>query len=149
MAQSPPNYWGIVSARSRRLRTIGVMLLLAALLLSAYGAMVLMPAINRAVTARHARIETAPHASISLTARSDEMRALTRDQKAEKVQVATVFAFWGVCALLVIGALFVAWLDLREITRNYVQQRKQLWTQTAERVGREAGTDGSGGQAQS
>src|SRR2546423_314938 len=45
-------YVGVVSARSRRLRTIGSLLLLTIALMTLYGYFFLMPSINRAVEAR-------------------------------------------------------------------------------------------------
>src|SRR5207237_124271 len=99
------------------------------------GSLVLMPAVNQSVAARRAErariAATAPPGTVRTTAPA-QPHSLTRAEKAERVQVATVFAYWGVCALLVIAALFVAWLDLREISRTYLQHRRKLWTQAAE-----------------
>ena len=48
MAQTPVVYQGIVSARSRRLRTIGSLLVAAIVLMSLYGYFVLMPSLHKA-----------------------------------------------------------------------------------------------------
>lgn len=147
MSQSPSVYSGMITAQSRRLRTIGAVLLVAVALMALYGSLVLMPRINRSVEVRRAaqaRLEkngAAPAGTPGIAAPA-ETPALARAQKAEKLQVATVFAYWGVCALLVIATLFVAWLDLREISRSYVQQRRQLWMQTANDMSREGVSGG-------
>jgi hypothetical protein len=133
-------YSGMISARSRRIRTIGTVLLTSVVLMTLYGFFGLMPAIHRAAEARHAaqaKWAAAHPNETPAPAPAGERPTLTRAQQVEKLQVATVFAYWGVCMLLVIATLFVAWLDLREISRNYLLQRRQLWTQAADRMGQD------------
>jgi hypothetical protein len=154
MTQPPSVYSEMISARSRRLRTIGTLLLAAVALMTFYGAFFLMPSINRAVAARHAAQERmAADRAVGTSGKTAPLETpghLTRSQKAEKLQVAVVFAYWGVCALLVIAALLVAWLDLREISRTYIQQRRQLWIQTTDRIVPDNASEGetAGGQGQ-
>jgi hypothetical protein len=40
------------------------------------------------------------------------------------------YSYWGVCGLLVIAALFLAWLDFREVSRAYLEERRAILTDT-------------------
>ena len=131
--ETPSVYTSIVSPRSRRLRTTGVVLLCAVLAMALYGYFSLMPAIER--TVRESAASGSSVAAATARGRSDALlRQASRSQRARKLQVAVALAYWGVCGLLLISVLFVAWLDFREITRTYVDQRRAMWVQAAEQV---------------
>jgi hypothetical protein len=145
MTQPPPTtYQGtVLSARSRRLRTVGSLLLLAVIGMSLYGVGVLMPAINRSIAA-HPYVKPAvtpmrarpAMPGISEPASKQEF-ARERLRRQQVVQVTFMFAYWGVCGLLVIAILFIAWLDLREVARNFADQHRALHTEIAEGMRRD------------
>jgi hypothetical protein len=57
-------------------------------------------------------------------------QAIARAEHAKRVlltQVIFAYAYWTVCGLLVLGLLGVAWLDFREVLRNYSARRRKLW----------------------
>ena len=64
---------------------------------------------------------------------------LTRNQaarlrRANRVVAANVlfaYGYWSICSLLVVGMLFVAWLDTREVSRNYLNERRSVWLEAA------------------
>lgn len=101
---------GLISGRSRRLRTTGLVLLVAVLAMVAYGVLVLMP--------HHGGAHVAPAGSspADLAAR----RALL-------TRVLFLYAYWSTCAVLLLGLLVVAWLDFREVARSYAAERAALW----------------------
>ena len=142
MTEMPSAYQGtVLSARSRRLRTIGLLLLAVVVGMAVYGMSALMPPINHAA-ARLAQEESqsrgAPTAASSGQATAHTATHLATLRRNLKVQVAVAYAYWGVCALLLISVLFIAWLDLREISRNYVDQRRAIWSEAVERANAEA-----------
>src|SRR5581483_1656699 len=137
-ASSSSVYQSLLSARSRRLRTIGLLLLIAVLGMTLYGGLFLMPSLRassraaqRAVFSRTHRGETA----VPATMRTPEQRTSDeRDRKALLTQVIFAYAYWTVCGLLVLGLLGVAWLDFREVLRNYSARRRQLWMEAIDRA---------------
>ncbi len=144
MAQVPssPYSQGVVSARSRRLRTIGLLLLIAILGMTWYGIFFLMPSLR--VSAQR----TAPLvvrrirpglASPGIVAAPSPTQAARNEQqkKAFLAQFIFMYAYWSVCALLILAALLVAWLDLREVLRNYAARRRALWSEAVARTRRE------------
>ena len=123
MTSPPSPYISIISPRSRRLRVTGALLLIAVLAMAIYGFAVLMPMVNREV---HRQRSQALTSETSLTLTPDRALASYQKKRARKllyVKVAAAYAYWGVCGLLVLTALFVAWLDAREVTRNYIALR--------------------------
>ncbi|HLV80326.1 MAG TPA: hypothetical protein VKT32_08585 [Chthonomonadaceae bacterium] len=129
----PAAYQSMVSARSRRLRTIGLLLLVAILGMSVYGFSSLMPAVRRQAAAYHrdtvaAQQVQAETGALGIPARSGRAR------KAMLAQVTLVYAYWCLCGLLILALLLVAWLDLREVTRNYANQRRAVWMEAASRL---------------
>lgn len=93
------------------------MLLGFAVLMTAYGMMVMMPALKRTLPV--AAFQRAAHHQTL----SPEQK---RVQRLALVKVATAYGYWTVCGVLVAGALLVAWLDLREVGRTYARQRADL-----------------------
>ncbi|HLJ54814.1 MAG TPA: hypothetical protein VKT77_07210 [Chthonomonadaceae bacterium] len=122
--QSPTVYSSVVTPRSRRLRTVGVVLLAAVLALTLYGYFGLMPAIERTLRRNPEVAASTPRLSPALDAASP---AAARAHRVRKLQIAIALAYWGVCSLLLVGAIVVAWLDFREITRTYVENRRAIW----------------------
>ena len=115
MAQRPSLYSGIVTPRSRRLRTVGVLLLAAIAGMTFYGLVVLMPAIHHA-------------AELHPLAVSVHMR------RQLFTRVAAAYAYWAVCGLLICAAMVVAWLDFREVSRTYAAQRRALWEEATRSI---------------
>jgi predicted membrane protein len=130
---TPSVYSSIVSPRSRRLRTIGILLLVAVCGMVIFGYYNLMPSLARSIR------ENPLPAYTSIGARRSDtpdpaMRPMTRAERLRKLRVAVALAYWGVCGMLIVGVVFVAWMDLREISRTYVEQRRAMWTQAADRL---------------
>jgi hypothetical protein len=52
-----------------------------------------------------------------------------------------MYAYWSVCLTLVLSLVLITWMDLREVSRNYLEQRKALWSsatrETIEQSGQE------------
>ncbi len=128
---TPSVYYGIVSPRSRRLRTIGIVLLTAVVAMALYGYFVLMPSIERSL-----RENPIPRPSISAgpSRPGGDKPSTSRAQRIRKFQLAVALAYWGVCSLLLVSVVMVAWLDFREVTRVYVEQRRAMWTSSVATV---------------
>ena len=115
MSQSPSLYSGIVTPHSRRLRTVGALLLAAIAGMTFYGLIILMPAIHHAA-------ELHPLA-VSVHVRR---QLFTR--------VAAAYAYWTVCGLLICAAMVIAWLDFREVSRTYAAKRRALWEEATRSI---------------
>ena len=136
MTPTVPQGSGLISVRSRRLRTVGIVLLVALLAMTVYGMLGLMPSVRRI---RDSSALKRPVLSASAT---PEQRAAARaeNRRIRRVmlaQVAFVYGYWSVCGVLAVTALLVAWLDMREVSRNFAAQRRALWTEAAARGQRE------------
>ncbi len=161
MSTAPSPYRSMISPRSRRLRTIGLLLLAAIAGLTLYGYFSLMPSLRTARASyersrdrarQSSRLSTLPPASnvgasvnvgASASGAGASARPLERARKALLVKVIFLYAYWSVCGLLIVAALFVAWLDLREVSQNYLHERRALWNEAAVRMQREKdGRDG-------
>lgn len=129
----PIAYQSMVSPRSRRLRTIGLLLLVAIIGMSVYGFSSLMPAIRRQAVAYHQRTESTQPSQTG-TRTPQAARQSSRAKKTMLLLITVAYIYWGLCGLLIIALLFVAWLDLREVTRNYINQRRAVWAETASRL---------------
>ena len=110
-------YQNLVSQKSRRLRTVGLALLVSVLLMAGYGVFSLMPTL-RAEKERYA----VSHPLIA--GKADH----SREGKILATQILFATGYWSACGVLVLSLLTVAWLDVREVTRNYALQRRQLWS---------------------
>jgi len=130
MDQTTP-YSGIVSPRSRRLRIIGLVLLAAVVLMVIYGYFGLMPALRRSVQSDSA--SSVVRHSTAVGAQPSAIQS-EHERRVRKLKASAGLAYWGVCSLLLVGTVFVAWLDLREISRNYVAERRAMWMQAADRI---------------
>ncbi len=121
MSSSPSPYMSVVSAKSRRLRTIGAVLLFFIVAMTLYGYFGLMPTMSRGI----------PQTAIGVA--QPNVAPLTgRAKRVAKVKAASVIAYWGVCFLLMSLLLFIVWLDVREISATYALQRRALWAQKTE-----------------
>lgn len=126
----PTPYSALISPYSRRLRTIGLVLLVAALLMALYGGMVFMPRLraNRQTLRTHiAQTASDPVANSNALTSEKDLKRLA------KAQTLFVYSYWSVCGLLLIALLVVAWLDAREVARNYLRQQVQLISEVAEK----------------
>lgn len=126
----PTAYQNLVSPRSRRLRTVGILLLLAVVGMTIYGALVIMPSL-RAASQQYARRQTS---GAAVNFRSNLASPTRRERRALQVQVLFADVYWVACGLLTLGAISVAWLDFREVSRNYVEQRRALVQASTQRI---------------
>jgi hypothetical protein len=127
------SYSTIVSPRSRRLRTIGLVLLATVVLMVIYGYFGLMPALRRSVHVDSTPSSFSHNSAVENGSQTDSTQS-DHERRIRKLKASAGLAYWGVCSLLLVGAVFVAWLDLREISRNYVAERRAMWTQAADRI---------------
>ena len=126
-------YSTIVSPRSRLLRTIGLALLVGILAMVIYGYFGLMPSLARSLRTNPV---SAPHTTVAAQNRESQLdlQQYNRAQRIRKMRVSVALAYWGVCALMLVGVVLVAWLDLREISRTYVAERRAMWSEAADRL---------------
>ncbi len=127
-------YSSIISARSRRLRTIGLVLLVSVLLLALYGAFVFMPRLRENRVTLRARITYQDPKSPPIP-----FQSLTPDQQAKvkrlaKAQLLFEYAYWSFCGALIIALLVVAWMDAREVAKNYLREQVTLLAETGKRA---------------
>jgi hypothetical protein len=126
------SYSGIISPRSRRLRTIGLVLLLSVVLMVIYGYFGLMPSLRQSIhDGMNPQIVT--HSSPTGPGQTETAQS-DRERRVRKLKASAGLAYWGVCSLLLVGTVFVAWLDLREISRTYVAERRAMWNQAADNI---------------
>lgn len=127
---------GIVSVRSRRLRAIGTVLLAGILLMSLYGVFGLMPTLrasskrvneSRAIAASQGTVVQSGTGVSTPTVVTPEMRQSRKLARALAAQVIFAWIYWTVCALLLVGLLLIAWLDFRELSRQYDNERIALF----------------------
>ncbi len=130
---------GIVSARSRRIRYVAAVVLAAVILMGAYGTLRLMPQVrntsrNFSAIQRHDATGIAPpHPSTS------DLTERTHLVKVVRFEILFAYAYWTVWTLLVLTLILLAWIDLREVSRAYLMQRKRLYTDAL----KPSGTQGS------
>jgi len=121
----------VVSARSRRYRTIVSVLLIVIMIMSVYGGFAVMPRVHEAVGRPDMQELTRIAKSqpgADLTAK--QIARAKRTLQARSVVVSLALAYWGVCSLLMVCILFLAWLDFRETTRNFALQSQALRQET-------------------
>ncbi len=138
---------GFVSNRSRRLRTITALLLVVIVAMAVYGTRVLVPGINRAASvAVRPTVQSSaiPTPNVTRNAAVTPLNVTKRQAKVLKLDVMFVAAYWVVWIVLLLSLLLTAWLDLREVSRNYLEQRRELWV-AASKAASEAVKDGVDG----
>ncbi len=112
-------YKSRVTAKMRRLRTMGLVILLFLLLMILYGVRVIMPRTIASVH-RHAA------AARGFSAAAVHMHHVL------VVQVLVAIAYWSVSGVLLISLFVIAWLDVREVTRQYLYERTTLVIRASE-----------------
>ena len=122
-------YSSVISLRSRRLRTLGVTLLVVLALLTGFGLLKLMPAAKTAAMLHRAEIQKAE--AQRATAPAASMRTLRRVHRLMAIKLILVNAYWLLCGLIAFAAMVVAWLDFREVARQYADERHLLWNEAA------------------
>ena len=146
-------YRPLVSARSRRLRLIGTLLLISVLGMTLYGYFVLMPSLrelphiappadqNSAVTtlARVPGHTTVGTGIIKVNTSNADYKLSEQARKTALAKVIFVYGYWSVCGVLIIGLILVSWLDFRELTRAYEDQRQRLYFNSLAAQSEEAG----------
>jgi hypothetical protein len=135
MTSSPLPYENLVTPRARRLKTIGSLLLVVIVGMALYGVLGLMPGIQRTAALHRveylARVAGPDNQPTGVTAETVREKRLKRSLK---LQVAVAQLYWGVCGLLLCGALLIAWLYFREISRSFIAQRRALVSETITRA---------------
>jgi hypothetical protein len=122
---------GFVSSRSRRLRTIAALFLLVIVAMAVYGTRVLVPGINRVAAIA---VKPAVHPQGNLVSPIPRRNTVTplnvskKEARILKFDVMFVAAYWVVWIVLILSLLLVVWMDLREVSRNYLDQRRELWS---------------------
>lgn len=124
-------YMTVVSPRSRRYRTLVSILLIVIMIMSVYGGFGIMPQVRQAVgkpdtpqLTRMAASQPGPDLTLKQIAHAK------RTLQARRVVVSLALAYWGVCSLLMLMVLFLAWLDFRETARNFALQARALRQET-------------------
>lgn len=151
MTPNPAQYGsGIISSRSRRLRTIAAVLLIGIIAMAVYGTRILVPGINRAA---RAAVKPAIQSSVISTPHDESITPLKltkREAQILRLDVMFEAVYWVVWIVMIVSLLLVAWMDLREVSRTYLNQRRELWAVAAKaalkdsppgRVGSEANPD--------
>jgi len=137
MTTSPSPYQTMVTPRSRRLRTTGLVLLATAVSMALYGFFVLMPTLKRSAVVESHRIQDIrgePGGISRPVLTIDQAARIRRSHRVVAVQVLAAYGYWTICGLISVAMVFVAWLDLREVSRTYLQQRRAIWAETASRL---------------
>lgn len=130
-------YISMVSLRSRRLRTAGLLLLAAVLAMVAYGFLGLMPGMRRAILRHEARYGSIVHGKPLSGGRgapvAQEPPQAARARRALLSLIVFSYAYWTLVVFLLIGTVIVAWLDFREVSRTYLARRRDVWQEVADR----------------
>ena len=122
-------YSSVISLRSRRLRTIGIALLVVLLLMTLYGVFALMPAMKSATTIYQTAIEKARTQQAASPV--ETAKTLRHINRLMSVKLLIAHAYWLVCGLIAFAAMIVAWLDFREVARHYQTVRSAIWQNAA------------------
>jgi len=124
-------YMSVITPRSRRYRTIMTVLLALIMVMSVYGGFRVMPAVRGAVgMSDMAELRRIAHAQPGPDLTQKQISEANRTLKKRSVVVYLAMAYWGVCSLVMVGILFLAWLDFRETTRAFSQQAQALRQET-------------------
>lgn len=136
MTDTPTVYQSLISARSRRLRTVASVLLAGILAMTLYGYFRLMPSLRVAAarmeqTTKRSTAAAANSAShvtpAQRTAQDTVARMSQRERDAQAAKLVFAYAYWGVCLSLLVALMLVAWLDFREVGRNFDQQQAAMF----------------------
>ncbi len=114
-------YQSRITTKSRRLRTAGAVILSFLLAMIAFGAIVIMPSTMHSVRAHSIAAHGATAAAVHL-------------HHVLVVQVLFAIAYWSFCGLLLISLFVIAWLDVREVTRQYLYERTTLVIRATEEM---------------
>ena len=139
-------YRPLISARSRRLRIIGTILLISVLAMTLYGYFVLMPSLRTLPRITPPVAQSAANVQRPTTAgtgilQADILRPMPKlsepklsepklsegTRKTALAKVIFIYGYWSVCGVLLISLLLVCWLDFRELTHVYEDQRQRLY----------------------
>jgi hypothetical protein len=143
-ASKPSPYRGLITARSRRLRVAGALLLAAIVLMSLYGYFRIMPGFRQSSV--HPAHVVAQRTGGPVLKVPPGVVLTPVEERARRVVIAQllfVYFYWTVCGVLILAVLIIAWLDLREIMRTYDTQRAAIWA-TAIREAKRKGKGGNG-----
>ncbi len=135
-------YQSLISPRSRRLRTTGLFLLAVIVVMALYGYFSLMPSLRISAARLAAQANARPAATNSAVTTSgnrvlptakptnaqDAVARMPRQEReAQAAKIVFAYAYWGVCLSLLIALMLVAWLDFREVGRNFDQQQAAIF----------------------
>jgi hypothetical protein len=140
---------GVISVRSRRLRLIAGLFMVAIVGMAVYGLAVLMPGMKQAIINAAPHPQTIINASpigkanvnrnASAPAVSTDLHLSAKSARLLRIKVILMYGYWTVWVVFVLTLLFVVWLDLREVSRNYLNQRRELWSAAAQATQERAG----------
>ena len=117
----------LISPKSRRIRTCGLMLVGSMLFCTLYGVIFLMPKLSQLRARSHAlNSSTVLFPSTNLVAERAMERTRNKEQRIVLMNAVFIYAFWCFVGLLFIGAILMAWLDTREVARNYLEEKRKL-----------------------
>ena len=133
-------YRPLITSRSRRLRTTGIVLLIAVLAMITYGTLFLMPSLHTVI---HALPQTsgtgggtisrpgAPIVTMPVVKGLPASEGLTeREHRVVLAKVLFGYGYWTVCVTLLLALMVVSWLDFRELARNYDAERHRIYLQS-------------------
>lgn len=66
-------------------------------------------------------------ASKPTSAQETVARMSRQEKEAQAAKIVFAYAYWGVCLSLLIALMLVAWLDFREVGRNFDQQQAAIF----------------------
>jgi hypothetical protein len=99
-----------------------------------YGTRVLVPRINFAAgTAARSRIQSQTNSAVNAGGHTNQSSLNLTKREAQVLRFDVLFeaAYWVIWIALIVSLLLVAWMDLREVSRTYLNQRRELWAVAA------------------
>ena len=98
--------------------------------MAVYGYFSLMPSLR--VAAHKNAPATISHTTVRSSAKnSDIVTDMSRQEReAQAAKLVFAYAYWGVCLSLLIALMLVAWLDFREVGRNFDQQQAAMFAES-------------------
>ncbi len=125
-------YSSVISLRSRRLRTVGIALMVVVLALFFYGVFGLMPAMKSAAALHTAAIQKAE--AQKAIHPGESMKTIRRIHRLMGIKLLFTDAYWLTCGLFAFAAMVVAWLDFREVARRFQTARRSLWDEASKKA---------------
>ena len=119
----------LISPRSRRIRTIGLVFLTGMMLCALYGGLVMMPRLGRLREQLHvlnARWQLTRTSGTSLAEGRAIRLSIARERRVLLMQTVFIYGFWSFVGVLGICVILCAWLDTREVAKNFLAEQKRV-----------------------